>query len=170
MRIAKWNYLPLILLIAMLPVAGCRQMVKDAFKTPKVELVEVSLDSDPSRDARAPWRFLLTLTVENPNPYPLNIARFAYSGMIGNDVVAEGEQGVETRIEASGMTTVRVPITLKPGAFETAARQVLTKKSLSWEFNGSVGLRTPLMGVVRVPFSKNGVYDLFYILKRMGIG
>jgi LEA14-like dessication related protein len=170
MRIAKWHYLPLFLLLAALPLSGCRQMMKEAFKTPRVELAEVALDSDPSKGAGSPWRFLLTLNVDNPNPYPLNVARFAYTGMIGGEVVAEGEQVDERRIAASGVTTVKVPIALKPGAFETAARQVLTKKSLAWEFNGSVGLRTPLTGVVRIPFSKTGSYDLFYILKRMGIG
>lgn len=170
MRIAKWYYLPMVVLFAALPMTGCRQMIKEAFKTPKVELLEVELDSNPSKDARTPWRFVLTMTVDNPNPYPLSVSRFVYTGMIGGEVVAEGEQADETRIAASGVTTVRVPITLKPGAFETAARQVITKKSLSWEINGAIGLQTHLMGVVRIPFSKSGNYDMFYILKRMGIG
>ena len=170
MRIAKLMYLLLVLLIASLPLSGCRQMVKESFKTPKVEVLEVGLEADPGEVAMAPWRFVLTLAVDNPNPYSLNVARLAYSGMIGSDVVAEGELPEAIRIEASKVTTVAIPILLKPGAFESAARQVLTKKTLSWEFNGSVDLHAPLLGIVRIPFSKTGSYDLFYILKRMGIG
>lgn len=170
MRIPKPSYLPLILLLAVLPLSGCRQLVKEVFKTPKVSLREVALDSDPAKASKSPVRFMLTLDVDNPNPYPLDVARFAYTGMIGRDVVAEGDQAAGIRIEPSGVTTVRVPVALNPGAFESAARQVLTQKSLSWEFNGSVGLRAPMMGVVPVPFSKTGTFDLYYILKRMGIG
>lgn len=170
MRIAKSRYLPLILLIAALPFGGCRQVMKDAFKTPKVEVLDVALDSDPTKDARSPWRFVVTLSVDNPNPYALQVARLGYSGMIGSEVVAEGERSDAIRIEPSGKTVVRAPVSLNPGAFEAAARQVLTKKALSWEFNGSVSMKTPVMGIVRVPFSKTGSYDLFYILKRMGIG
>jgi LEA14-like dessication related protein len=167
---AKSVVLLWILLLVVLPASGCRQMVKQVFETPKVELADVALDSDPTRNLLSPWRFMVTLKVDNPNSYALNVARIAYSGMIGNEVVAEGESAEDIRIAPSGVTTVRAPISLKPGAFETAARQVLTKKSLSWEFDGSVGLRTPIGNVIRIPFSKTGSYDLFYILKRMGIG
>jgi LEA14-like dessication related protein len=170
MRIPKLAYLPLVLLLAAMTLSGCRQLVKEVFKTPRVELREVALDSDPASRSKSPWRFMLTLAVDNPNPYPLDVARFAYTGMIGQDVVAEGDQAVGIHIEPSGITTVKVPVALNPGAFESAARQVLTQKSLSWEFNGSVGLRAPMIGVVPVPFSKTGSFDLFYILKRMGIG
>jgi LEA14-like dessication related protein len=170
MRIPKPAYLLLILLLAVPPLSGCRQLVKEAFKTPRVELREVALDSAPAGASKSSVRFMLTLDVDNRNPYALDVARFAYTGMIGRDVVAEGDQAAGMRIGPSGITTVKVPVALAPGAFESAARQVLAQKSLSWEFNGSVGLRAPMMGVITVPFSKSGTFDLYYILKRMGIG
>ncbi|HEY5996683.1 MAG TPA: LEA type 2 family protein [Candidatus Deferrimicrobiaceae bacterium] len=170
MRIPKLAYLPIVLLLAAFPLSGCRQLVKEVFKTPKVELREVALDQDPASRSKSPWRFVLTLDVDNPNPYPLDVARFAYTGMLGHDVVAEGDQAIGIHIEPSGVTTIKVPVALNPGAFDSAARQVLTRRSLSWEFNGSVGLQAPMIGVIPVPFSKTGTFDLAYILKRMGIG
>jgi LEA14-like dessication related protein len=170
MRIGKSVYLPLFLLVAALAPAGCRQMIRESFKPPKVDVVDVGIDSDTLANPKNPWRFVLTLSVDNPNPYALNIAGIAYSGMIGTDVVAEGELADEFRIAPSGVTVVKAPVSLRPGAFQAAARRVLAKKTISWEFNGSVGIVTPVVGVVRIPFSKTGCYDLFYILKQMGIG
>jgi LEA14-like dessication related protein len=170
MRIAKSPILPLFLAIVVaVALSGCRQLVKEAFKTPKVDIVDVNLDIDSTNRALTTWHLVATLAVDNPNPYPIEIARFTYTGMIGDEVVAEGDRPEAIRLEASKVTTVRVPVDLKPGAIETAARKVLAKRSLAWEFNGSVGVKTPLVGVVRIPFSKSGSYDLFYILRSKGI-
>ena len=169
MRIAKLFFPAFLLLAAFLP-AGCSQLLKEAFQTPKVELVDVTLESDPLRDPKGPWRFLITLAVDNPNPYGIDVARLAWTGTIGDSVVTEGNRPEAIRIAPSGVSRVRTSIALKPGALETAARHVLSRRSISWEINGSVGLQAPLVGVVPVPFSKSGRYDVVDILKRVGIG
>lgn len=169
MRIGKRAHLLLVLLALFAAAAGCRHMTRPSFRTPDVDLVDVSLDSDPTVNPRNPWRFMVSLAVNNPNPYPLDVASLAYSGMIGDEVVAEGEREEHVRVGASGVTIVKAPIVLNPGAFEAAARKVLARRSLPWEFNGSVGLRTPVVGTVRIPFSKAGTYDILYILRKMEI-
>ncbi len=169
MRTAKRVYLLLLLPLAISPLS-CRGLVKESFRTPKVRLVDVALASNPLDDPRKPWDFLMSLEVDNPNAYPLHVAYVAYSAIIGRETVAGAEHREDIRLGASGLTVVKVPLSIRPESILDAARDALLGRTVSYEFNGSVGLRTPVVGVVRIPFSKTGGFDPVDILKRKGFG
>jgi len=170
MRIVK-RFLPLLVLLAFpLMAVSCRPLLKEAFKSPKVRVTDVSLASNPFNDPKGPWDLTLTLEVNNPNGYPLNVAHIAYAVIIGREAVAEGDHRADIRIEASQVTTVRVPLQLRPEAFQEAMRQVLQARHLDYEFNGSVGVHAPVVGVVRIPFSKTGTIDPVDLLRKKGFG
>lgn len=126
------------------------------------------LASDPRADPTAPWTFLLTLAVDNSNGYPLNVVHVAYSAVIGRDTVAEGDHPSDIHIEAARVTEVKIPLRVRPDAFQGAVRQLLSARRLDYEFNGSISLQAPLVGVVRVPFSKSGTVDPVDLLKKRG--
>ena len=65
---------------------------------------------------------------------------------------------------------VKVPISLRPEAFVDAAKEAFVGRSVTYEFNGSVGLRTPVVGVVRVPFSRTGRFNPTEFLRQKGFG
>jgi len=173
MRTAK-RYLPLLMLLPALVLAAaspsCRTLVRESFRSPKVRVTDVALVSNPLADPRSPWKFLLSLEVNNRNDYPLRVAYVAYSATLGRETVADGEHNDDIRIDASGLTVVQVPLSIRPESMEAALRQVLSGRAVSYEFNGSVGLRTPVIGVVRIPFSKAGGFDPLEVLKRKGFG
>ena len=170
MRIAN-RFLPLLALLVVPLVAGsCRPLLKEAFSAPKVRLTNVVLASNPFDDPKGPWAGFLALEVDNPNGYPLDISHVAYSAVIGRDTVTEGEHRSDLRIEASGVTTVRVPFTLRPDAFREAMRHVLQARRLAYEFNGSVTVAVPILGTVRIPFSKAATIDPVDLLRRKGFG
>lgn len=170
MRIAN-RFLPVLVLFAVpLAAASCRSLLKEAFRPPKVRVEGVALTSDPRSDPKAPWEFLLTLAVDNPNGYPLNVVHVAYSAAVGSDTIAEGDHPADIRIEPSKITTVEVPLTVRPEAFENAMRRAFSARRLDYEFNGSVALQAPIVGVVRIPFSKSGTVDALDLLKRKGFG
>ncbi len=163
-----------ILLVFLLPLAltavSCKGLVKEAFRTPKVRLIDVALVSNPLSDPMKPWDFALSLEVNNPNDYALHVSYVAYSAFIGRERVADGDHHEEIRLGASGFTVVKVPFSIRPEVFLDAARQTLLGRKLTYEFNGSVGIRTPVVGVVRIPFSKTGGFDPAEILGRKGFG
>lgn len=170
MRIAN-RFLPLVALLAVsLAATSCRPLLKEVFKSPKVRVKDISLVSNPLIDPKGPWAFTLILEVDNPNSYPLDVAQIAYSAVIGQETIAEGDHREEMRIEASRATTVKVPLTLRPDAFRNAVRKVLQARQLDYEFNGSVGLQAPVVGVVRIPFSKAGNVDPIDLLKKRALG
>jgi LEA14-like dessication related protein len=170
MRIAKRLLLLLVLLAFSFTVHSCRGFVKEVFKPPKVRVVDVVVASNPPIESKGPWGFRLTLSVDNPNNYPLNVTYVAYTAILGRETVAEGEQRSNLRIEASGVTEVQVPLTVQPEAFSNVARRMLQARRLDYEFNGSVGLDAPVIGVVRIPFSKTGSIDPIDLLIKKGFG
>jgi LEA14-like dessication related protein len=143
--------------------------MKEVFKTPKVRLVDIGIAGNPFL-SRGPVEVILHLAVNNPNSYAVTVAGVAYSATVGTRRLADGERSEEIRIEPSGETVVTVPVQLQTDVFAAALREVLEARALSYEFNGSVSVVAPVVGVVRVPFSRTGTIDPMDILRRKGIG
>lgn len=136
---------------------------------PKVRVVDIGIAGNPFQ-SRGPIEVVLHLAVNNPNSYALTVASVAYSATVGTRRLADGERTEEIRIEPSGETVVKVPVRLQTDVFADALREVIEARAVSYEFNGSVGVVAPFVGVVRVPFSRTGTIDPMDILRRKGIG
>jgi len=134
-----------------------------------VRVVDIGIAGNPFV-SRGPIEVVLHLAVNNPNSYAVTVAGVAYSATVGTRRLADGERTEEIRIEPSGETVVTVPVRLQTDVFADALREVLEARTLSYEFNGSVGVVAPVVGVVRVPFSRTGTIDPMDILRRKGIG
>jgi len=164
------RFLPLLLIpVLFLCVPSCKPLIREVFKNPKVRLVSVGFSGNPLQ-SRGPIEAILYLSVDNPNGYALTVSSVAYTATIGKQRLASGERNEEIRIGPSGETTVEVPVRISQDAFSAALREVLGTRTIPYEFNGSVGLVAPVVGVIRVPFSKNGTIDPMELLRKKGIG
>jgi len=134
-----------------------------------VRLVDIGIAGNPFVSG-GPVEAILHLSVNNPNSYGLTVAGVAYSATVGTRRIADGERNEQMRIEPSGETVVKVPVRLQTDVFAAALREVIAAKALSYEFNGSVSIVAPVVGVVRVPFSRTGTIDPMDILRKKGIG
>ena len=168
-RMAK-RFLLLALLAAALPLHSCKSIIREAFRPPKIRVIDVAFASNPLVDRGDPWTAIVSLEVDNRNDYPITVAHVAYSAVMFTQTVAEGEQAEDIRIGASGITVVKLPVVFRPEAFSDVARQILGKRALYYELNGSVAVHAPLVGTVRIPFSKTGSFDAMEILKKKGLG
>ena len=169
MRIVKRWVLLLLVGALVLPVSSCRPLLREVFKAPKVRVVDIGIGGNPFQ-SRGPIEVVLHLAVNNPNSYALTVASVAYSATVGTRRLADGERTEEIRIEPSGETVVKVPVRVQTDVFADALREVLDARAVTYEFNGSVGVVAPVVGVVRVPFSRKGTIDPLDILRRKGIG
>jgi LEA14-like dessication related protein len=169
MRIVKRWGLLLLVVASCLPVSSCRPLLKEVFEAPKVRVVDIGIAGNPFQ-SRGPIEVVLHLAVSNPNSYALTVAGVAYSATVGTRKIADGERNEEIRIEPSGETVVEVPVRLQTDVLIDALREVLDARAVSYEFNGSVGVVAPIIGVVRIPFSRTGTIDPKDILRRKGIG
>jgi len=143
-------------------------MVREAFKNPKVRVVSIKLSSNPLL-TKDPLEVVLHLEVFNPNSYSLNVSKAVYSVAIGNKELASGEKNEQVRLEPSQETTVTVPVTLNPSVFTAALYEVIEARAVPYEFNGSLEVEAPLVGVLRVPFSKTGTFDPLDFIRRKRI-
>jgi LEA14-like dessication related protein len=166
MRIANRIILLVFLLAALLAASSCRPLIKEVFKRPKVRVTEVFLVSDPVSDPKGPWEFMLTLEIDNPNGFQATVTNVAYTAIVARQIVSEGDHRDEVRIDAAKTTEVRVPLAIRPDAFREALRQVLQARRVDYEFNGSVAILAPVIGTVRIPFSRNGNIDPVDLLIR----
>ena len=169
MRIVKRWVLLLLSGALCLPVSSCRPLLREVFKAPKVRVVDIGVAGNPFQ-SRGPIEVVLHLAVNNPNSYALTVASVSYSATVGTRQLAVGERTEEIRIEPSGETVVRVPVRLQTDVFVDALREVRDARAVSYEFNGSVGVIAPVVGVVKVPFSRTGKIDPMDLLRRKGIG
>jgi LEA14-like dessication related protein len=113
---------------------------------------------------------ILYFSVTNPNSYALNVTQVAYTLTVGKQRLASGERNEEIRIEPSGDTIMKIPVLLDTDTFSAAVREVLEARTVPYEFNGSLGVSAPFVGVVRGPFSKNGTIDPMDLLRKKVIG
>ena len=164
------RFLLLALLLAAVPPLSCKSIIREAFRPPKIRVIDVAFASNPLVNPGASWTAIVSLEVNNPNDYPLTVAHVAYCAIMDTRTVADGEQTEDIRIGASGITVVKLPIVFRPEAFSDAARQIFAKRSLHYELNGSAALRAPVVGTVRIPFSRTGTFDAMEILKKKGLG
>ncbi len=164
------RFLLLALLLAAVPPLSCKSIIRETFRSPKLRVIDVAFASNPVADPEAQWTAVVSLEVNNPNDYPLTVAHVAYSAIMDTRTVADGERTEDILIGASGITVVKVPVVFRPEAFSDAARLILGKRSLHYELNGSAALRVPLVGTVRIPFSKTGTFDAMEMLKKKGLG
>ena len=169
MRIVKRSVLLLLFGALCLPVPSCRPLREQVFQTPKVRLVDIGMAGNPFV-SRGPVEAILHLAVNNPNSYALTVSSVAYTATVGTRKIADGERNEVMRIEPSGETVVKVPVRLQSDVFADALREVLEARALAYEFNGSVRVIAPVVGGIRVPFSRTGTIDPMDILRRKGIG
>jgi LEA14-like dessication related protein len=169
-RIVK-RLLPLLFLSALLVLASsCRPLVRQVFKNPKVRVVSVGLGGNPFQPSKEPLEAVLNLMVTNPNSYALTVSRAVYNVTVGKQRLAGGEKPEEVRIEPSGETLVKVPVSLDTNAFNAALREMIETRAIPYEFSGSLAVDAPLVGVGHVPFSKSGTLDPVEILRKKGFG
>lgn len=166
---AKRFPLLLALLLATPALFSCTSIIREVFRAPKVRVIDVAFASNPLSDREASWTAIVSLEIDNPNAYPLTVAHVAYSAIMDTRTVADGERDEDIRIGASGVTVVKMPVTFRPDAFADAARLVFARRSLHYELNGSVALRAPVAGTVRIPFSKTGTFDAVELLRKKGL-
>lgn len=169
--VTRSPYSLFLLLLLLAPgILSCKSLIRSSFRTPKVRLGDVSLAGNPLRDPMKPWDFILRLEVSNPNAYPLRVAHVAWTATLGHDVISEGEEVREIELPAQSVQEVDIPIAVRPEAFLESLKGAFRERRLSYEFNGSVGIRAPVVGMVRIPFSKAGEYDPLEVLRRKGFG
>ncbi|MCF6234766.1 MAG: LEA type 2 family protein [Gammaproteobacteria bacterium] len=132
--------------------------VKDAagIKNPSVTLGGMKITDLTMENAG----LALTLNVDNPNPIPINLAGFDYALLFDGKQLLAGEKRDQFKIDAQGVSTVTVPISLNFADLKKLYQGVLNQDTLNYELQTTALVDLPVIGVKKFPSTQKGEFPV----------
>ena len=140
--------------------AGCASLnaVKDAagIKNPSVTLGGMKITDLTMENAG----LALTLNVDNPNPIPINLAGFDYALLFDGKQLLAGEKRDQLKIDAKGISTVTVPVSLNFADLKKLYQGVMNQDTLNYELQTTALVDLPVIGVQKFPSTQKGEFPV----------
>jgi LEA14-like dessication related protein len=103
------------------------------------------------------------VTIDNPNALALEMLAYEYDLQLNDQTFVSGEQDTETQIEASGQSTIQVPMTLNYDEVYDTFRNLSDSDEAEYEFAAAFTFDLPALGRTEVPVSREGSIPLIHI-------
>ena len=140
--------LPVALLLG---VAGCASLARRAFQNPVVAVADTKVTGLSPRGGSLE----VTLRVENPNDFRLDIGAVRYVVLVDSTQVATGRIDRVVTLEPTSTTLVAVPVQFALDAVAMVGVRFLTTGSLQYRVTGQFDYVTPFGRLTR-PFASDG--------------
>jgi len=98
------------------------------------------------------------VNILNDNPVSVNLSGFDYEFEINNNPFLSGQQEYGFSIAAMERTTLQIPVTVNFQDLYNTVSSLLKEDQASYRMAGGVSLDVPVLGSLRVPFSKRGEF------------
>jgi LEA14-like dessication related protein len=138
------------LLAAVVVVAACSYLGKQAFKQPEVRLQTVKIVGVGLTGGSLD----VGLSVYNPNHYRLDATRLTYEVLLNSDslLLATGALDNKFTVESGDSSVVQIPVSFTYAGVGSAARSLLNTGVVTYHVRGNVTVGTTV-GTFNVPFS-----------------
>lgn len=121
-------------------------------RIPRIFLREVRI-SDLSETGVS---LLLTLDLDNPNDFPLDVDTLAYVFRLNGAEMGDGAVSLSKAVEGKTRVRLSVPLHSVFSGPDSPAYQSLKFPSVSYELSGAMNLRTVKTGLRRISFQDTG--------------
>ncbi|MEY4007362.1 MAG: hypothetical protein RLZZ467_385 [Gemmatimonadota bacterium] len=135
----------------VLAVAGCASIAKRAFQSPIVTVADTKVTGFSARGGSLE----VTLRVENPNDFRLDVGALRYVVWVDSTQVATGQLDRIVTLEPAATSTVVVPVQFALDAVAMVGVRFLTTGSLQYRVTGQFDYVTPFGRLTR-PFASDG--------------
>ncbi len=135
----------------VLAVAGCASIAKRAFQNPIVTVADTKVTGFSARGGSLE----VTLRVENPNDFRLDVGALRYVVWVDSTQVATGQLDRIVTLEPVTTSTVVVPVQFALDAVAMVGVRFLTTGSLQYRVTGQFDYVTPFGRLTR-PFASDG--------------
>jgi len=108
---------------------------------------------------------LFDIKVDNPNSVAVNLAGLDFSLKINENSLFSGNKEDALKIEAQASGTIQIPLSLKYNDIYQSVKDLKSKKSSIYIFEGGVSFNLPVLGLTRIPISKSGEVPLISLPK-----
>jgi LEA14-like dessication related protein len=143
------------LLAGILFLTSCsvaRLVDREALKKPSVRVESASLQALSFTGAD----LLVVLQVRNPNPVGVMVTGLDYELQVDGVRLAGGSRDEDTRIHASGSSSVSLPLRVEYPDLLASSSRLLDRERSSYLVSCGVSCRVPVLGEVRVPVTVEG--------------
>ena len=103
------------------------------------------------------------VTVNNPNALSIQMMSFGYNLDIDGQTLVSGQEDKKSRIEASGKSTFRVPVSFQFKDIYSIAENLAKSDDAAYEFRSTVAFDLPGIGRTEVPVNKKGEIPLLKV-------
>jgi LEA14-like dessication related protein len=135
----------------VLAVAGCASIARRAFQNPVVTVADTKVTGFSARGGSLE----VTLRVENPNDFRLDVGALRYAVWVDSTQVATGQLDRIVTLEPVTTSTVVVPVQFALDAVAMVGVRFLTTGSLQYRVTGQFDYVTPFGRLTR-PFASDG--------------
>lgn len=135
----------------VLAVAGCASIARRAFQNPVVTVADTKVTGFSARGGSLE----VTLRVENPNDFRLDVGALRYAVWVDSTQVATGQLDRIVTLEPVTTSTVVVPVQFALDAVAMVGLRFLTTGSLQYRVTGQFDYVTPFGRLTR-PFASDG--------------
>ncbi len=135
----------------VLAVAGCASIARRAFQNPVVTVADTKVTGVSARGGSLE----VTLRVENPNDFRLDVGALRYVVWVDSMQVATGQLDRIVTLEPAATSTVVVPVQFALDAVAMVGVRFLTTGSLQYRVTGQFDYVTPFGRLTR-PFASDG--------------
>lgn len=135
----------------VLAVASCASIAKRAFQNPIVTVADTKVTGFSARGGSLE----VTLRVENPNDFRLDVGALRYVVWVDSTQVATGQLDRIVTLEPVTTSTVVVPVQFALDAVAMVGVRFLTTGSLQYRVTGQFDYVTPFGRLTR-PFASDG--------------
>jgi LEA14-like dessication related protein len=135
----------------VLAVAGCASIARRAFQNPVVTVADTKVTGFSARGGSLE----VTLRVENPNDFRLDVGALRYVVWVDSTQVASGQLDRIVTLEPVTTSTVVVPVQFALDAVAMVGVRFLTTGSLQYRVTGQFDYVTPFGRLTR-PFASDG--------------
>ena len=140
---------------AIVVVAGCSALGRQAFQQPIVHLQDVRVNGVGLTGGNLDVR----LSVYNPNGYRMDATRMTYNVLVGDSVhFATGTVDSRFTVNGNDSSVVTVPVNFTYSGIGAAGRQLLNTGGVNYHVLGDVTVGT-VVGNFTVPYSATGRFN-----------
>jgi LEA14-like dessication related protein len=138
-------------LVGLLGLTACASLARRAFVNPVVTVEDTKVTGLSPRGGALE----VTLQVENPNDFRLDVGAVRYVVWVDSTQVATGAIDRVVTLESTATTRVVVPVQFALDAVAMVAVRFMTTGSLRYRVTGQFGYVTPFGRLTR-PFASDG--------------
>lgn len=144
----------LITIFTMGLTAGCSTLedLAGSVQKPELSVTDVRVTDFSFEDIELTY----DVQIDNPNAVSVDMSSYNYDFKLNDRTFVDGQQKRANKIEASGSSTLEVPVRLNFQKVYEGMRTLATAEEAAYEFLGSVSFDLPVLGVTPVSFSRRG--------------